>query len=333
MNHILAVCDAEEAYASSLVNYINQKEGFPFRAQYFSTPEKLNNFSKEQKTEVVLASELFFKELKALNPADKVILLSEDSTNSYETEDIVCKYQSCEMLLKNVLTLLAKEPGKHSHITRKKKLKVIGFYSPIKRGMQTSFALTMGQLLARRGGTLYINLEPCSGLDILMGKSFAKDLSDLLYYLQNGKNGIAFYLSGITEQINGLDILPPMRCQMDLLSISSREWLQLFYEIEVCTAYEYLLLHLSDSIQGLFEILRHCDRIYTITAEDGFAMAKMDQYERMLNQCRYEDIMEKSNRCSFAEISYLPKQLERFTVSELAATAKEYLKEDFYVER
>ena len=65
MNHILAVCDAEEAYASSLVNYINQKEGFPFRAQYFSTPEKLNNFSKEQKTEVVLASELFFKELKA----------------------------------------------------------------------------------------------------------------------------------------------------------------------------------------------------------------------------------------------------------------------------
>jgi len=121
-----------------------------------------------------------------------------------------------------------------------------------------------------------------------------------------------------------------MRCQLDLISITQREWKQLLYEIEVCTEYEYLLLDLSDSIQGLYEILRNCDRIYTMTAEDGFAMAKMDQYEKMLKQCQYEDVLEKTEKCNIPQITYLPKQLERLTATELAAEVKVFLKEDFY---
>ena len=68
-----------------------------------------------------------------------------------------------------------------------------------------------------------------------------------------------------------------------------------------------------------------------MTAEDGFAMAKIDQYERMLKQCRYEDVLEKTQRCIFPQFTYLPKQLDRLTTSELATEIKNYLKEDFYV--
>lgn len=333
MNHILAICDAQEAYASKLVNYINLKEGFPFQARYFSTPEKLNEFSKQQEVEVVLISEEFADMPGTECLADKRICLKENASLPDIGQETVWKYQSCEDMMKEILALLAKEPGKYSHIARKQKLKVIGFYSPIKRGMQTSFALTMGQLLAKRGKTLYLNMEACSGLDALIGHEFVKDLSDLLYYLQNGNNGISYYMCSITEQVGSLDILPPMRCQADLISITGREWLQLLYEIEVCTEYDYLLLDLSDSIQGLFDILRHCDRIFTVTADDGVAMAKIDQYEKMLNQCNYGEILEKTNKCQLPKISYLPKQLERLTMSELAAIAKEYLKEDFYAKR
>lgn len=332
MNHILAVCDSEEAYASKLVEYINRKESFPFQARFFSNIEKVKEFCQRQEIEVLLLSEKWYPADLDIRKVDKVFILQQ-SPEFEGKEGAVWKYQSCEALLKELLLLLAKEPGKTAHIMRRQGLHVTGFYSPVKRSLQTTFALTMGQLLARKGKTLYVNLESYSGLDKLMGKEFSHDLSDLLYYLQNGKNSIGYYLSSITEQIGSLEVLPPMRCQMDLISISTREWLQLFYEIEVCTEYEYLLLDLSDSVQGLFELLQQCDQIFTITAEDGVALAKIDQYERMLNQCQYEEIMKKTCKCKFPQISYLPKQLERLPACELAQMAKEYLKEEFYAKR
>ncbi len=329
MNHILAVCD-KEAYASKLVEYINRKETFPFQARFFSSMEKVKDFSDKQEIEVLLISE-------KMNPVEitnlqigKTVILQE--TPDFETkEETVWKYQSCENLLKELFSLLAKEPGKAGHIARKQGLTVIGFYSPVKRSLQTTFALTMGQLLAKKGKALYVNMEACSGLERLAGKEFTHDLSDLLYYLQNGQNGIGYYLSSITEQIGNLEMLPPMRCQSDLISISTREWLQLFYEIEVCTEYEYLLLDLSDSVQGVFELLQHCNRIFTMTAEDGVAMAKIDQYEKMLHQCHYEEIVKKTCKCKLPQFSYLPKQLDRLSGCELAEMAKEYIREELYV--
>lgn len=331
MHHILAVCDKDEAYASKLVNYINLRGGFPFAARYFSSVERMKVFSEQQKIEVILASEEFYKEAEEKTKPDKLILLGEKEIQTdFETE-MVWKYQSAGALMKQVLDILSKEGGVHSHISRKKKLKVIGFYSPVKRVLQTSFSLTFGQLLARKGRTLYLNLETCSGLEAMTGRKFSKDLSDLLYYLQNGKNGFSYYLYSMTEKISSLELLPPMRCQLDLISITAREWKQLLYEIEVCTEYEYLLLDLSDSVQGLYEILRNCDRIYTITAEDETAKAKLDQYGMMLEQCGYEDVSEKTKKCSLPQMAYLPKQADRLVASELAEEIKELLKEDFYV--
>jgi len=331
MHHILAVCDKDEAYASKLVNYINLRGGFPFAARYFSSVEKLEKSSLQQRIEVILVSEAFHQEVRARVETDKLILLAEQEKDTNGDVDMVWKYQAAATLMKQVLDILAKEGGIHSHISRKKRLKVVGFYSPVKRVLQTTFVLTFGQLLAKRGRVLYLDMESCSGLESLMEREFSKDLSDLLYYLQNGKTGLSYYLYSMTEKIGELELLPPMRCQLDLISITAKEWKQLLYEIEVCTEYEYLLIDLSDSIQGLYEIMRNCDKIYTVTAEDVHAKAKIKQYEKMLKQCSYEDVWEKTKILQFSRITYLPGRPERLVNSELAVEAKELLKEEFYV--
>ncbi len=329
MNHILAVCDAEERYASKLADYLNLKEGFPFQVRHFSTMEKLIQFTKQQNVEAALICEKYeTDELTQMIPS--VITLSEKNSIDKESGRAVWKYQSCEVLMKEVLQILAGECKEGSHILRNVPLKIIGLYSPVKRTMQTTFGLTMGQLLAKKGKVLYINMEGFSGLNSMLQRNFQRDLSDLLYYIQNGKQGLAYILGSMVESVNGMDILPPMLCQMDLISIEAKEWLQLFYEIESQSEYEYLVLDLSDSIQGLFEILRQCFVIYTMTERDGFAMAKIDQYEQMIRQCCYEDILEKTNKCELPKFSYLPVQLDRLTVSELAAIVKEKIKEDLY---
>jgi len=330
MNHIMAVCDAEETYASKLTDYLNLKEGFPFQVRYFTTVGKLTEFAKHQAIEAVLVCEKFKKELAAKQTGASIITLSEKNRIDKDNQRAVWKYQSCEVIMKEVLRILAKECGEGSHILRSVPLKIIGLYSPVKRTMQTTFGLTMGQLLAKKGKVLYINMEGFSGLNSMLKRNFQRDLSDLLYYLQNGKQGLAYIMGSMVECVNGMDLLPPMLCQMDLISIRAKEWLQLFSEIESHTGYEYLILDLSDSIQGLFEILRECSVIYTMTENDGFAMAKIDQYEQMIKQCRYEDILAKTNKCELPKFSYLPAQLDRLTVSEIATVVKEKIKEDLY---
>ena len=330
MNHILAVCDAEEAYASKLADYLNLKEGFPFQVRHFSTIGKLVQFSDRQDIEVALVCEKYREELAKAQVIPSVITLSETKNIDSNNQKAVWKYQSCEALIKEVLQILEKEGKEGSHILRSVPLKIIGLYSPVKRTMQTTFGLTMGQLLARKGKVLYINMEGFSGLNSMLKRNFQRDLSDLLYYMQNGKQGLAYIMGSMVESINGMDILPPMLCQMDLISIEAKEWLNLLYEIESHSEYEYLILDLSDSIQGLFEILRQCFVIYTMTERDGFAMAKIDQYEQMIKQCQYEDILNKTHKCELPKFSYLPEQLDRLTVSELASVVKEKIKEDLY---
>ena len=192
MNHILAVCDAEEEYASKLTDYLNLKEGFPFQVRYFSTPERLVQFSKQQTVDVALVCEEYGKVLRNKMEIPAVIILSKEKRIGEESEEVVWKYQSCEVLMKEILQILATEPEVGSHILRTVQLKIIGLYSPVKRSLQTTFGLTLGQLLAKKGKVLYINLEGFSGLNVMLKHNFRRDLSDLLYYLQNGKLGLSY---------------------------------------------------------------------------------------------------------------------------------------------
>ena len=64
--------------------------------------------------------------------------------------------------------------------------KVLGVYSPVGRCLKTSFALTIGKLLAQEERVLYLNLEEFSGLSVLMKEEYKSDLSDLLYFYNGG---------------------------------------------------------------------------------------------------------------------------------------------------
>lgn len=330
MNHILAICDVQKKYAMKLGDYLNVKEGFPFQVRVFSSIEKLIEFAKFRIVEVALVSEQYEEVLECRQLVATIIVLSPEGEDDHGDSHKVYKYQSGEKIIKKVLQIVASDSKEGSHIVRSVSLKLIGLYSPIKRSLQTTFGLTMGQLLAKKGKVLYINLEGYSGLNVLLKQNFQRDLSDLLYYMQSGKQGLPYILGSMIETVNGLDILPPMLCQMDLISIEAKEWLRFFYELEKHSEYEYIIVDLSDSVQGLFELLRQCAVVYTVTEHDGFAMAKMDQYEKMLKQCHYEDVLEKTNKFELPKFSYLPRQLDRLTMSELADVVRECLKEDIY---
>lgn len=209
-------------------------------------------------------------------------------------------------------------------------MKIIGNYSPIGRCMQTTFALSMGQILSKKHKTLYLNFESYSGFGYLLNREFASDLTDVLYYFNCEKEKLPYRLEGMIQTINGLDYIPPVLSYRDLAETEGREWIELFREIEKTSKYEYLILDLSDQMKGLFDVLRECFRVFTIVKEDGYAEAKLRQYEEVMKMMNYEDIAVKTKRWSLPEFCRLPPGLGQLTHGEMAAYVKGIIEEDIY---
>lgn len=328
MNHILAVCDSETEYAYQLVDYLSNKKGFPFLIQLFTSPQKLKEYVLHHPVSVTLIGEKDFSEdIKEL-PLGKLLILREEGEKEIRDVTFLDKYQSCEQMIKELMDLVMKEELLGRRKTNTKELKLIGVYSPVGRCMKTSFAFVLGQLLSKKHKVLYLNLESYSGLGRLLQREFTADMAELIYYLQNSKDKFIYRMGSLTQQVGEMDILPPFDSFLDFVSVSRDEWIQLFQEIETGSDYEYLILDLSDAVQGLFDILRLCDVVYTLSRRDGFAMAKIAQYEEVLKKSNYEDIWKKTKHCTIPVIKNLPPGLLQLTYTELAQIVREKIEED-----
>ena len=328
MNHVLAVCDSETEYAYQLVDYLSNKKGFPFRVQLFTSQNTLKEYSINHPISIALIAQKDFSEEIKEFPVEHILILGEDLGEEYRNIKVLYKYQSSVQIIKGLLDWIAKEGILGRTSIDSKELKLIGVYSPVGKCLKTSFSFVLGQLLSKKYKVLYLNMESYSGLGKLLQKEFQTDMSELIYYLQNSREKFIYRMGSMTEHAGELDVLPPFDSFLDFISVSREEWIQLFQEIERGSDYEYLILDLSDAVQGLFDILRLCDVVYTLGREDGFSMAKIAQYEEVLKKSNYEDIWKKTKQCTIPKIKNLPSGLLQLTYTELAEFVRIRIEED-----
>lgn len=335
---ILAVCDLEEAYAIRMAEYITRKMSLPYALHLFTKTAELENFLLKNKISVLLIGESAAGQLKENPDIPNVFVLWEGGKKEENNYRYIDKYQKPEAVIREVAEQMAEVQGwsacwPESRTEEKSKLKIIGIYSPVRRCLQTSFALTMGQLLAKEHKTLYLNFECYSGLDSMLHKEFQTDMMDLLYYFKCARDKLAIRLPTIVQNVNGLDFIPPGQSGLDMRSITGEQWLELLRAIEKISDYEFLILDLTDGMSGLFELLAHCFKIYTITKDDGFAMAKIRQYEQVLQLNALQEIADKTVKCRFPVFERLPSDLNRMTHGELAGYVRAIIREDLYEEQ
>ncbi len=328
---ILAICDGEEKYLHRLMEYMESKEVLPFTIYAFTDMEELKKFSGRKEIEVLLIAEnTYSEEVKEL-AITQIILLNEGGEEIGKGIRNINKYQASEIIFREIMEEYSGEiSGISRKLRTKSRMKIIGNYTPIRRCMQTTFALTMGQVLAKKHRVLYLNFESYSGFSFLLNREFCVDITDVLYYFNCEREKLAYRFAGMVQSLNGMDFIPPVVSYRDLSMVDGEQWLRLFQEIEEISDYEYMILDLSEQIQGLFDILRQCFKIYTITKEDGLALAKMKQYEAMLRMTDYEDIAVKTRKWNLPVFHRLPYGLERLTHGELGTYVKKVIEEDIY---
>lgn len=321
---ILAIFDGEESYAYRLMDFIGEKINLPFEIYVFTNEDRFYSCGKIKDIECLLISENVYKREVETLQIPHIIILSESGKNLNKTLHHINKYQSSENILHEIMEYYT-DRSESIPVTLRtglKKMRIIGIYTPIGRCLQTTFSLTLGQMLAKKYKTLYLNFEAYSGFARMLNRQYENDLSDLMYYFECAKEKLSYRLESMIETVNGLDFIPPAEIYQNLAGIRGNQWIDLFQEIEKTSEYEYLILDLSDMVADLWDMLRNCERIYTISKDDGLAMAKIDQYEKALEYMNYGDINVKTTKWKLPVFRELPAHFEELTYGELAAYIK-----------
>jgi len=327
---VMVLCDTEEEYAQLMTEFMQKHKELPWELHTYTNVEDLLREERDRIGMLVVAETAFCQEIQALCP-QRLVVLSESGMMKWENVSYVDKYQEAEEVLKYLLGIYMEltdiQPPRLPGLVRNHKTILIGNYTPVRRCMQTSFAITMSQMLARDHPTLYLNFEHYAGISELLPDMQTLDMADLLYFLNADKDKFRLRMQTMLKHKGGLDYIPPMKAGQNLLVVTAEEWMGLLQKIEELGDYEYVILDLSESMQGLFEILRICTRVYTLTREDRIAQSKLLQYEQVLSLYEYKDVLDKTRRLSLSHIRRLPEELEQYTRGDLAELVKGLLKE------
>lgn len=325
----LIIYDKDEKYAGNLMEYLSGIKDFPYDISIFSKQDALVEYAGHTKIDLLLASESSYADIKECVKADRVMILNESGTLTWSDLQNIRKYQSAENIVQEIMHYYIEVaevmPAK---VTVCENVKIIGFFSPVGRCSQTTMGLTLGQIMSERCATLYINFESLSGFPYMLGYGMGKDISDLLYYMETAPEKFDLNLQRCIRQLEGLDYILPMKTMHQLLLIKSEMWQKLISAIVASGRYKVIILDLSEGIQGLFEILRMCTHIYTLTKDDKIAKAKIEQYEQLLQLCEYEDVLNKTYKRKIPIMKEIPNVLCYHPGSEYSGFIKNMLKED-----
>lgn len=323
---VMALCDMEDEYAQHMTEFLNKHRELPWKIRTYTSVLDLIREEKAELELLVVAESAYCREMERI-PALRTVILSESGVIRWEDVRYVDKYQQAEEVLKELLQIYIEIADTDlPRLTKSCNAVFIGNYSPVRRTLQTTFALTVSQMLARDHATLYLNFEHYPGIPELCPDMQTLDMADLLYFLNADKEKFQLRIKSISRRLGNLDYIPPMKSGQNLLSITAQEWAGLFQKIEELGEYEYVILDLSESMQGLFDILRMCKVVFTLTKEDRVAKSKLMQYEQLLSLYEYDDVLGKTRRLQLPHIQRLPEEPEQLTKGELAALVKDLLK-------
>ena len=287
------IWDAEQEYAKNLMKAIGSHRELGFQMHLFQDTEHLEAFSQQKQVHILLLGEEYPPEQRQQIKAEKrYVLIKAGDSELLPEEKGIFKYQSSDMILNSILEEVMEGEAIPGRFKGMSKGQLIGVYSPVHRIGKTKFALELGKELAREAPVLYLNLEDYSGGSFYFPENAEHNLTDLLYYVRQDNGNIGLRISAMAGRAGALDYISPMPVMQDMRAVEESEWLRLFEAIFENSIYKSVILDLGEGVSGLYRILRECQTVYTLYADDPASAAKLAQYTENLRRTGFEDVLE-----------------------------------------
>ncbi len=297
----MAVIFSQNEYLSGFMNYLYESNT-GFSCYGFTNGGKLMNFAKENGIAVLLTDkESYEGGAKQIKSEVTVVLTDRTEMEEYKDAYVVDILQPVDEILREVLSIASMTDIRVSAVTSGNEGVVYTVYSPVKRCLKTTFAMTMAQILSEKEDTIYVNLEPDSGFSALFMESYEADLSDLVFYLRDGgRDRFGLRLQSIVRENRGVKYIPPVSDPGDLSQINADEMIELLSAIKEM-GYRELVLDMGIYMGGFERILKASDRIYVPVRKDSMSQAKISQINSYLH---FVGQAEQSERMQILELPY-----------------------------
>lgn len=287
---IFAICDPDQEFVFRFMEFAKRRCPVSMDVKAFTSEEHLCLMAETRVPDLLLVSStVLTMEIRNIS-AENLVVLAEEQGEEIEGLPCVYKYQAPEELLRKTFELCEREEPQIKGKLNKEGMEIIGIYSPVGRTRSTTFALTMGQILAENKSVLYLNLETFAGFEQMFSEQYERTLSDLLYFGRQEQTDLQLKLRGIVRRIQKMDYVPPVFCPEDLQGTSLSEWLELFRKLKEQTGYQILLLDIGEAIQGLTDVLAACNRIYMPIRTDPLSQAKLAQFSWVLEKMQGAEV-------------------------------------------
>ena len=86
-------------------------------------------------------------------------------------------------------------------------------------------------------------------------------------------------MNSMVQTINNLDFIPPVRTPEDIRGTAWEDWEKLIQEIVLHSNYEFVILDIGGAVDGTFQVLDMCRRIYMPVLSDPVSISKIAQFE------------------------------------------------------
>lgn len=315
------VCDEQEDYIEHLFAILSEQLSGEYQFHLFHDPAKMLEFMGAEETDALLIGEKYREKIDDLSKVQRIFVLTDIMKERAENNVIpIFRYQSASQILSQIKSGIKIQDRRISvQKNGRKRIRdepetvdlqdkirsadprvslqtrgLIGVYSPVHRIGKTRFAIRLGEKLSEQVPVLYINLEGYAGGGYYFPEETEYDLGDLIYCMKQERADHGLKISSMAGRLGGMDFIMPMENESDMRSVRGEEWISLFDQILEKCIYEVVILDLGDCIDGLYDILRNCSRVYTPYIRESAAMAKLEQYERNLRTTGYGDILSRT---------------------------------------
>ncbi len=302
----LVICDKVLRYGAALGEHISAREELSVKVYVCSSMEHVVELQKRAPIHIFLVEEGYSYEERKIVGAEYTVVLGETRPADLGDEEVyVRKYQNADSIVRDIFSAYIERT--ENQVVREGKLEQTSFvaiYSPIHRVGKTTFAKALAREWAKKERVLYLNMEEYAGLGQCQTEEWG--IGDLLYFVKQGEHILGAKMQLTVQKDGSLEYFAPLLMSLDLKAVTYMEWKQLFKEIEQSGVYGKVVLDLGESVQGLFQILESCDRIYMPVLEDEISQNKVRQYEENLRRLSLEKMLYKTIQF------VMPEQVEEY---------------------
>ena len=318
------LCDAEVDYAQQMAEFLKKDLIFPREIIVCSGKEELEFLLQHSQIDKLLISERVVGDELPKYPVGQVILLNESGCVRFPEILNIPKYQSAEGVRKQLLQILAAERvQEHSCLKNEMRSPCVAFYSPVRRCLQTTTAITYSQIHAERKRVLYINMESFSVF--CGGDETAPDLGALLCCTDLELESFALRIKAAEKRIGTWSYIMPMYNGVNISEIPVNEWEKLLDKCCRLKGYDLVVLDMNDSVQGSLKLLGECDRVYMITPGDSISAQKIERLETVLEKMKLEKLRRKIVRLQIPFMDPLPECLEAYNRGKLSEWVRKFM--------